>query len=126
MSGGTLPKLLPKTAAECEDLKQYRELVLGLSQREIARQAGTTQARVSQIEAGHLARRRYWPALMCAYRLVGPGAEELWYRLVLAPVRAAALKQPVGELFATATGSGGTVETLAPQASAAGREVRVG
>lgn len=78
-----LPEKLPATVQECEHLWQWRDLVKGLSQPEVAHAARCFQARISEIESGRvMPRRKYWPALMAAYRLDSDMAAE-FYRMLL-------------------------------------------
>ncbi len=90
-----MPVKLPTKAEECQTLMEWRELVLGKSQAQIALAAEVSQARVSQVERGHVPRRRHWPSLMHAYQL--QGREPDFYRLVMAAPRLKALQTPMSE-----------------------------
>lgn len=94
-----LPERLPQTPADCMTLAQWRDLKLGMSQRKLADIAGVKQARISEIECGHMPRRRYWPELLKAFRLEGCEAD--FYRMVMNARRLnaqkKALKKPIAE-----------------------------
>jgi len=95
----TLPERLPKTPADCRTLSEWRDLKLGLSQQKLADLAGVKQARISDIECGHMPRRRYWPEILRAFRL--EGYEEDFYRMVMTArvetLRRKARKKPMSE-----------------------------
>ena len=81
-----IPALLPLTAAQCETLSQYRVLVMGLSQEEVAAAACTNppmaQSRISLIESGRvMPRRKKWPDLLRAYQLKNQEGE--FYRMMV-------------------------------------------
>jgi len=102
-----LPERLPQTPADCMTLAQWRDLKLGMSQQKLAAAAGVKQARISEIERGHLPRRRYWPELLKAMHLEGFEAD--FYRMVMNAKRMnaerEALTKPISEtepLLATA------------------------
>lgn len=76
---------LPETAAECRDLQEWMELVLGMTQAEIAHTAGLHQSRVSAVFNGQLPRRKLWPPLLRALRL--EKQEHEFYRMIMAAKR---------------------------------------
>jgi transcriptional regulator with XRE-family HTH domain len=76
---------MERTAKDCTTLKQYRERVLRMTQRDVARAAGCQQAWISQVERGHLPRTWHRAALLRAYRL--EAEEDSFERLVLAGCR---------------------------------------
>jgi transcriptional regulator with XRE-family HTH domain len=98
-----LPSTLPQTPAGFQTLAQWRELKLGMSQAQVATAAGVKQARISQIERGHLPRKKHWPDLMRGYQLQGQEAD--FYRMIMTAhreqkarvAREFALQQPVSE-----------------------------
>lgn len=73
---------MERTAEECRTLRQYRERVLRMTQREVARAAGCQQGWISQVERGHLPRTWHRAALLRAYRLEQD--EDAFERMVLA------------------------------------------
>lgn len=86
---------LPQSPAECQTLSQWRDLKLGMSQKKLADVAGVQQSRISEVERGHLPRRRYWPDLLRAFRL--EGFESDFYRMVMNAKKLNALTKPVSE-----------------------------
>lgn len=76
-------------------LAQWRDLKLGMSQQKLAAAAGVKQARISEIERGHLPRRRYWPELLKAMHLEGYEAD--FYRMVMNAKKLNALAKPIAE-----------------------------
>ena len=73
---------MERNAKDCATLKQYRERVLRMTQREVARSAGCQQGWISQVERGHLPRTWHRAALLRAYRL--EAEEDSFERLVIA------------------------------------------
>lgn len=109
---------------QCQTLQEYRDWVLGLTQAQIARTAGVTQSRISQIERGKLPSRWFWPPLLRAYQLQGKEVD--FYRMVMCCKKLSALRKPVSEtepLLALAAG-GGTPAVVAQLHAATGDERR--
>jgi len=72
---------LPTQASECKDLQEWMELVLGLTQQQVATLAGVQQSRVSAVFRGALPRRKLWAPLLRALRL--EHQEHQFYRMVM-------------------------------------------
>lgn len=99
---GTMPPALPLKVADCRTLSEWRNLVKGMSQREVAQLARVKQARISAVELGKvIPRRRHWAALISAYGIPGEDAPSQFYRLVMYArmtwLQAEALKQPISK-----------------------------
>lgn len=88
---------LPTTPQQCATLKEWRELVLGLSQLEVANLAGVKQSRISDVETGRVKpRKKHWGRLILGMQKMAPDAagnqqpmltESEFYRMVAAARR---------------------------------------
>ena len=126
MQAETLAEL-PTGPAKCRTLAEWRTLVLGKSQSEVAQTARVKQSRISAVECGRvLPRRKHWSTLIAGYqRDAEPKLTDAdFYRMVVYArqtwLKAKALQGPASDdvpLFSTnAHAPAGSIVMTKPEA----------